>query len=426
MAQAIEDVTIMGSGLSADVRQAISKAKLSGSTSEVTQIDLSLTDPDWRILGSGLIAPAMRVELLDFKLEIASITTGDNGGVESLDIKCRPIVVRKLKNRRGKKVMKSSSPSEFVISECKAVGASYLVESSHSRATVSRDVPKKGEQEVNQPPSSWTTFQRLARELGFYVFEMAGTIFFGRPSWLMSHASGATVTARYASGAVDNNRTLTAPKCSRSEDDPQTTVGVSMLVPDATYARPGGKLTLSGVPTFNGPYLITSFSMDLLETIQIAAIEAGTPLNPEPNPPTTGKTTTTTRLGTRLASDFIYWINKQVGDKYQSGVSVNLDSSNPNVFDGSELIEWGAARVGVFMPTHSNDQIEYCKNNGTEVSLSTGIATKGAILWRKGSTAISLGGGKVIEQVNGKVGIRTSGASSKYSRAGKIPGLLYK
>lgn len=422
----LDEIRIMGSGLNRDVRSAVARATISSTLTEVTQLEVVFTDKRWSILGSGLIAPGMRVELNDYNLEISAVSTGNDLDVENFTIKCRPWIVRSLRNRRGTKVMKKVSPSEFIISECKAVGAKYVVQSSARRNQVARDVPKKGDQEVNNPPSSWTTFGRLADELGYIVFESCGTVYFGKPSWLMQYNGMSGFGITHLSSESYEGRAMSVPECSRSQDSPATTVNTTIKTKGSPFAiRPGRRFTLNGVPTFNGDYMVSSIRINLLDPAERVDIEGATPLNPEPNPPQTGKTTTQTRLGTKLSSDFVYWVQKQIGDRYVVGISVNTGITNPSAFDGAELVHWGAAQVGAYMPRGANNQISYCKNSGTEISVASGIRTRGAILWRNNYMGISLGNGQVIEQVNGRVGVVKSGAEKRYTRAGKIPGILY-
>lgn len=418
----IDNVRVMGSGLNRDIRNALVEASISGDLKQVTQLELKLIDNGWNILASGLLVLGMTVQIDDLKLEISNISTDEVQGTEGVTVKCRPIVVRKLRDRRGPKVMRNASPSDFVIAECKAVGAKYVVQSSGKRNQVSRDVPKKGEHEVEQPPSSWTTFQRLAREIGYIVFEAAGTIYFGKPSWLLSAGQLPTYTAQYKTGP-EEKRTLTTPRCERSKDNPVANVSFTTLVSSVSEVRPGKKLILKGVPTFDGDYLVASFDVDLLENVHEASVTATTPINPQPQPQNPSKNKP--RIGTRAIADFMYWVLKQIGDSYVTGTEVNLGSNDPNRWDGSELVEWGAFQVGAFMPNHPNDQIEYCRRNGTEISVAAGIKTRGAILWRNNYVGISLGNGQVIEEVKGRVGIVKGGAERRYTRAGKIPGVLY-
>lgn len=423
MARFIDDVRLRGAGLSKQLIESLRDAKVSGSTTEINQIDMTFTDPGWTLLRSGIFSLNASVDAEGFQMEIAAIDLGDDEGVENVSLKCRPRIVRKLKERRGARVMKNASPSEFIISECRAIGAKYHVQPSGKRKQVARDVPKKGTQEVDNPPSSWTTFKRLANEVGYIVFEANGVIHFGRPSWLIS--SGAInqtiIPYRYKSGSDDDYRIVTVPNARRSLDSPGEDVSFTARIPRLSSVNTGMRFSLSNVPTFSTNYLITRFNVDMLDVRQYADITGAVAMNPAPQEDVGWQP----RRGTRLSADFVYWVQKQIGNRYTTGTQVNLGSFDPNRFDGAELVQWGAAQVGVYVPEGSDAIIEYCEANGTIVSMDRAERFRGAILWRKGYMGISLGNGQVIEAVNGKVGIRKGNPSSRYERAAFIPGLKY-
>jgi cell wall-associated NlpC family hydrolase len=423
MARFIDDVRLRGAGLSKQLIESLRKAKVSGSTSEINQMELTFTDPGWTLLRSGIFSLNASVDAEGFQMEIASLDLGDEEGVELVNLKCRPRIVRKLKERRGARVMKNASPSEFVISECRAVGAKYHVQSSGKRKQVARDVPKKGTQEVDNPPSSWTTFKRLANELGYIMFESNGVIHFGRPSWLIS--SGAInptfIPFRYKSGNDDNYRIVSVPSATRSLDSPGETVSFTARISALSDVGTGKRFSLSNVPTFSTNYLMTRFSVDMTDPSQYAEIQGGVAMNPEPQEDVGWQP----RRGTRLSADFVYWVQKQIGNRYVAGTQVNLGSFDPGTFDGAELVQWGAAQVGVYLPEGANAIIEYCEANGSIVSLDRAERFRGAIFWRNNYMGISLGNGQVIEQVSGRVGIRKGNPSSRYERAAFIPGVKY-
>jgi hypothetical protein len=417
----LDKIAIRGGGMTRQMRTAVLSAKLDGSMSEVNQLDLTFADNGFNILRSGLLTLKAGVDIDDFSLEIAAITTGEQDGYETVTIKARPRIVRRLKDRRGAKVMKKVSPSEFVISECRAVGARYHVQGSADRKTVARDVPKKGSQEVDNPPSSWTTFKRLADELGYVLFETGGVIHFGRPSWLISNASDDnTVIARHR-GAINDDRMVTIPVATRSLDSPSQSISGSLRVNSPRHIRSGMRLELSGVPTFDDKYLVSSFSIDLLDPKLIADFTAATALNPNPG----GDGGQEPRRGTRLASDFAYWVQKQVGDKYSRTVEVNTGAFSVGTFNGEELVEWAASQIGAFMPDGANNQIEYCEAHGTLTDVNTALKKRGALLWRNNFMAVSLGNHTVVEPVNGRIGVRKKAKTSQYKRAGYVPGVKY-
>jgi hypothetical protein len=422
MTRFVDSVYLRGAGLSRQLIESCTKAELNGSVTEINQLSLTFTDPGWALLKSGIFSINASVDVEDFAMEISAIATGEDAGIENVTLKCRSRIIRKLKNRRGTRVLKNSSASDFVISECKAVGAKYNVQATGKRKQVARDVAKAGQQEVDNPPSSWTTFNRLADEEGYICFETAGVIHFGRPSWFIS---GTSATAqwfiRYKQGNDDDNRMYSVPSGQRSADSPGQTVSFDMHTNSLTRFRPGVRFNIVGLPTFETTYLCTQFDIDMLDPMNLVSITGSIANNPDASL-TTGNQA---RQGTRLASDLVYWVRKQLGDRYVTQTQVGLGSTNPNVFDGDELAQWAAVQVGSYLPDGADAQIAYCESFGTTLTVSSAQNKAGAILWRSGHIGISLGKGQIVESVNGKVGIRSGGATSRYTKAGLVPGILY-
>ena len=290
----IDHLYIMGAALSEDLASRVTSATLSSGIGSVTQVDMTIVDPGMVLLNGGYFKKGLTAHYQDFKLIISSVTTTDVGGKEAVNVKMRSKIVHDLKNRVGTKVYKNSSPSEFVINECKAVGAKYVVQGSARRTQVARDTAKSGEKyQADSRPSSWTTFSRLADEVGFVVFECAGVVFFGKPSWLTEQFSKDPVKVEWKYGVVQDYvnetiRPISFPECTSSLDG-DTGADISVVLPMYRFydIRLGRALLLSGVPNFNGTYMITNIDFPLAggETI---TVNAEIPEDPEANPPDSG------------------------------------------------------------------------------------------------------------------------------------------
>jgi hypothetical protein len=435
--KAIDRVRVLGSKLNVELRDALTSATIDMSMDQVTQLTMTFADPGWKALRAGAGIVGSRVDFDDFRLQIAVTETAEVDGTEGFKLSCRPVSVSNLKNRRGAKVMSNVSPSQFVMSECNAIGVKHLVQPSARRPQVARDVPQKG-QTYSEPPSTWTTFKRLADELGFVVWEAADTVYFGKPSWFLAHPSIPTIQANYKYGDqkywVDE-----LPVCRRSLDSKQVTI--DLVVPSAaSYLwMPGRKVNFIGVPLFGGKYLLDSSSFDLLGAGENVEVTALTPIDPVANPPQTAAktssssssntsrssgTSSTTRRSTKNAGDFVYWAQRQLGDRYVWGAAVSK-STNPTAFDCSSLVKWAASMVGVYMPRTSSEQIAYCARKGTTISVSRAKGIRGALLWHPGHIAISLGNGRTIEAANSRAGVVNYGTGSRFSRAALVPGMRY-
>lgn len=98
--------------------------------------------------------------------------------------------------------------------------------------------------------------------------------------------------------------------------------------------------------------------------------------------------------------EFIGLCLSQTGKPYTLGAEANFSDPDPPKFDCSELVEWAAARLGVWVPDGSWNQYEYVD----EVSVEDGFRIPGALLFRgvpwspgRDHVAVSLGNFKTIE-----------------------------
>ncbi|MCU0695563.1 MAG: peptidoglycan-binding protein [Myxococcaceae bacterium] len=124
--------------------------------------------------------------------------------------------------------------------------------------------------------------------------------------------------------------------------------------------------------------------------------------------------------GTGTTQEFLWNALGQQGKSYVFGAETNLNDPNPQTFDCSELVEWAAARAGVRFPDGSAAQIDAAR----PMSVEEALRTPGALLYRPGHIAISLGDGRTIEARGRRYGVGIFSAEGRgWTRAGTIPGL---
>jgi cell wall-associated NlpC family hydrolase len=277
---ALSRVIFFGRKLKSDERDALLRAEMSMTMEQVSQLDMVFHDPEFKHLGKNIFEPDIPVKFEDYFLDVASVEVGGEQGQPVVGVRCRPRLVRRLKKRTGTKVLKDASPSDFVKSECEALGAKYVVQDSPERNQVARDTKReKGDPE---PPSSWTTFKRLAAEVGFVCFEAGNVIYFAKPSWLLERGKDNALEVNWKRGD-EKTRTLTLPRCVRTEDteDGGTTIDFTIGGEYGRKFRPGKVIKLGGIPGFGKHYIITSVSYSLLRRDNIATVTAGTPVDPK-------------------------------------------------------------------------------------------------------------------------------------------------
>lgn len=283
----IDTMTLNGAAISQQIRGSITDAQIQTTTGQVSQFSFTVVDEGWRYLDAGLFELGTSVSIGDYSLHIAARSSADVSGVEALKLDCRPNSVRALKNRRGTRVMSNVSPSDFVAVECRAVGANYVVQPSGRRKNVSRDVPAKGQQETTTPPSSWTTFSRLASEEGFVTFEAANIIYFGRPTWLQQWARNnyGDLTVVYGAGENNPNGLLGIPDVHETLDDPKKTADGSLRGSMRTQVFVPRGIVYQGMSRLSISMMISSVTIDAMDDGAPIDFQAEIPINPTPNPP---------------------------------------------------------------------------------------------------------------------------------------------
>ena len=124
----------------------------------------------------------------------------------------------------------------------------------------------------------------------------------------------------------------------------------------------------------------------------------------------------------------------QVGDNYVYGAEVDLNDPNPKAhgrpLDCSEGTQWAAYRVGIFLPDGAMNQLAYCRQHGTIMSLAEARRTVGALLFHGPSSphvAVSLGNNSTVEARNRRDGVGVWGGADRrnFTHAAWPPGLLH-
>lgn len=418
---------VRGGRLRADIAEAVTSASLSLSSSEVTQLTLTIVDNDFDVLRSGLFSagtPTKRGSRCDYAglhLEVRAIEIAARGTDNVLTVTARSVGAGNARRKRGAHVRRNLTPTQYVALGAKAAGLKFTGQPSAKRKSISR----------NKDESEWDTWQRLAQELGYVCFEAAGRVYFGKPTWLIDKTPTIRVAwkGRRTGDAIDE-----LPNCRRSGDDAKRAAQVSAKLRGdlGEDALPGMRFVLDGVPTFEGAYMVDSVSIDLAEGMA-ATVSASTPINPKPQPPPKptrkrggdGSSSPDTggggATGAKSAAAFVAVALAQAGDNYVYGAEASVSDPNPNAFDCSELVQWAAGRVGVPFVDGSSAQIAACRS----ISVADAIKTRGALLWHEGHIAISLGNGKTIEAANPGAGVISYNAAGRFARGGLIPGMRY-
>lgn len=278
-------ITLEGGKLEANVVERVLSATLDLSATEASQLTLTLTEtPGFELLRSGLFVagtvktPGTRLTYGRQRFEIRAVELAPRGAEHVLNVTARNRAASRMAREYGALVRKSLSPTDFARQQARRHGLRFRGQPSAERKVISR---RTGQEREN----TWETLQRLAQELGFWCFEAADVLYFGKPSWLAKH-DDEPLYFRWA-GAATAGTLDELPTCRHSGDSKRlkaAEVTLNARGEDAEDAVPGDALVLEGVPTYAGRYLVNSVSVPLGTTAPVT-IGAATPDDPEPEPP---------------------------------------------------------------------------------------------------------------------------------------------
>jgi hypothetical protein len=273
-----DQILFRGKRLLSSVINQVSEVTIDMGVGQVTELSFTIEDPGFKILSTGVFDINTKVTYKGLQLSIAVVETGAGGGLGGFTIRCRPEIVNKLKKRRGKLVLNNLSPSTFVSREVKAVGGKIVTQPSPKRSRIARDVPQKGESyDPTSFPSTWTTMQRLADELGYLMYEVGGTIYFGKPTWLVGNTPKVNVVWYPENG----KEPYSIPEFRQSVDNEDIELSLELPIEKSGSVFPGYGITLTGFPKYAGTYFINNVTYPLVGPGTVT-VSASTIKNPEP------------------------------------------------------------------------------------------------------------------------------------------------
>lgn len=397
------------------------------------------------------------VDWWDLIFKVAGHDWGEGpSGLHQFTATCRAAGPTAMRKRVGlrEKTWARQSPTEVLSQVATEHDMRFVGEGSNRRDEIVRKGPADGAPvlpaDADTTESDWDLGQRLGKEEGYWCFETAGTLYFARPSWLVTRMPRLDIN-QWAGGVGgvddfdkrDRRGVLGVPRARRTfEDDltpgmPPRTVNVRLPREIGEQVRPGMVADfVGGIPRFDGAYLVgkVSFPFDGgLEPAEVELVEAVDPVpqpatDPDADPTVDATTDSATPVGTAGASalDMVTVALRQIGDRYVWGAEASPADPDPTEFDCSELVEWACARVGVSFPDYSETQIATVVNAGLERDVGDCANIRGALLHHPGHVAISLGdGAHTVEAMGRQYGVVQGNIGTRFSRGGLIPGLVY-
>jgi cell wall-associated NlpC family hydrolase len=442
-----------GAGTLASVKPRVTRISVDLALTEESEIQIDVADPELVAFNNGLLLPGLAVDLADLHFEVTAIEVAEGPAGELVTCTCRDTDAEFLKRLRdGVTGMHTGDAYLRAMTN----GLEYVTEADAGK-DVHYDVDKSDPQ--FRPQTVWSVADDWAKDIGYLFNVGQGTAFFGRPTFIAATMPG--VVVKVAPGIQPPAThpdapflSLGVPSMRRLSDETDAGSGYnqpnrgltspvtgSVKLPQrrAARIRPGMRLELYGMASFDGSYIITRVAGDVDNDLTPWTISFETPQDPAPTDPafapaaptSTPATTGAPAAGTKQATDFVAFAQAQAGKQYIYGAEANLNDPSPKAFDCSELVQWACARVGVAYPDGSGNQYAASKAAGLIIGVTTAANTRGALLFRGpgGSehVAISLGDGKTTIEARGTAyGVVNGPISGRHwDGAALIPGLVY-
>lgn len=448
----ITGLRIMGKSQVGDYsRLVIGNPSFEEAVDTIPHLKFTLVDPwganVWR--QNTILRKGSRVQYQDLDFRIDDLTfSGGSHNTGQLEVTCVDDIAWALMNLRGPRTASGQGAVHWLAQEMRLAGvppAKYLLgESVPSQSVISRDVPDQaGSTGGGDAASAWTTGVRLAKELGKRFFVSGNRLVFGSAAFAMRWTAPGPVEVTSANVANKAGlRMLGIPSLSTVSVGKKGEVQqITFRVPinRAKYFRPGVPLKVHHVTFVAGEkprtFMVTKVAHNLGVDTDGAEITAVVPteLTPEPPQANSSANSRSSSSGSYTSGGgadgqvarFVSEALRQTGKSYVWGAEAAPSNPNPRSFDCSELVQWAAARAGIkpAVPDGSSAQKAHCQRHGTMISLDKARNTKGALLFRPGHVAISLGNGKTMEAMSPSSGVKQSRFAGRgWTAAAKIPG----
>lgn len=177
------ELRIKGNKLTEDLAGRVTDWDFDLAHDQVSQLTVTVTDGGLKRWNSGLLDRGGLVTWRDLDFIVAVNEVSQGSAEEQVKLTCRARGVQSLRNHRGPHTWLNVSPAQLIKDECGKVALDVLAQDSAVRPQIQRTAePGK---EKNETESTWDVFGRLAEEEGFWLFESAGAVVFGKPSWLL-------------------------------------------------------------------------------------------------------------------------------------------------------------------------------------------------------------------------------------------------
>lgn len=245
-----------------------------------SQVTLTYLDPNYSFMKAGQFRIRRRIQYQGRPFEIASIETQQSsGGSPQVIVEARSAPIQQMKRDKKPEAYGQMSASDFALMIAGRYGLSSLVEPTQKVQTI---VKAKN---PNSDESTWDVLVRLANDNQFVCFESRGMLIFASQPYIMGKLG--TISLSYPPNDGKGRATLIGtPKMRKSDDESLEASGSATVDRSVGEGmRAGQTVRVSGIPEFNGSYLVTEvrFEDNVPDPVEIFF---RTPQKPQAKAPT--------------------------------------------------------------------------------------------------------------------------------------------
>lgn len=256
-------ITLAGGSLQSRLSEHVLEASLSCSTTEVSELSLTLQDSmSSQVEASGILRPGAVLSVAGWSMSVSGWSSAPDDGGPRLSITAPSRYVQRLRGQTGAKSWGTQDIARWTRDRAWEVGMVPVVQSGLGRQLYIRDKP-----EGDDKPSTWDLMVEGAEVGGAWLFEHGSRLVLARPSWLVKTAwGGRTWSFRY-DGWADMDPSL-VEKPQYELQDGQESLTLTVMDGSRHLIRPGDRVILTGRArgAAGGTWLVEGLDMPLQTT----------------------------------------------------------------------------------------------------------------------------------------------------------------
>ncbi|MDQ2727581.1 MAG: C40 family peptidase [Actinomycetota bacterium] len=345
-----EDVTVAslvlnGTKGSSELVNAVTQVDVARSITQASTLTIDLDDPLRALLVSPILTVASICQIDGLSFTLAAI----DKRADQLSLTFESSTIQRLRTTTGALSVAAGQGTRTEFAQrlvASAAGAKIPFHGWPKASPIAETLTRGTSQTPNE--DTWTALTRLASEVQWRCFEVAGEIWFGPDSWLLTQAPLGTLN-EFADGVQFIDFTFDVGQ-------PLSTATVTVVA--SRWAFPPGQIvTLAGVGPGNGPWIISAAARTLYQPLATITLTQPQAALPEPVAQTTTTDPSGATAGAGVAGGSAKAQQAIAFAKSQLGLPYTYGGESPGrTFDCSGLTQSSYSHVGISIPRVAQDQ----------------------------------------------------------------------